>query len=263
MPALTARNPVPAPCPLKPDNQNSSTADTEVIYQPAPGLGNLLCMATQPQKNPAAIFHEMFELARAYHAEIAELSDAEREQVGAESEGMTLDLLDVMRNHNPRMYPAVVAATSLFYAILKSAEESSAQITAEIAARHKPSSRQYDAHGPEPSVFTNRALKKHAGRAEKALARQGSSMADTFDYRMETPAPPAAIAQGIEDGWIETAKSHGAKAAYVKKIAGRWHFVAEWNEEDGLPFAQFCKMVQDTFPGLPPAQFQAKKAGQA
>lgn len=84
---------------------------------------------------------------------------------------------------------------------------------------------------------------------------------DTLDYEMDTPAPPAAIAQSIEDGWIETAMGSGAATAYAKKTGAKWHFVAEFASDALEGYGHFCKLMN--VPGLPPVNVKVKKAGRA
>jgi hypothetical protein len=84
----------------------------------------------------------------------------------------------------------------------------------------------------------------------------------TLDYAVETPAPPAAIAQQIEKGWIDTAMQCGAKTAYVKKIGAKWRFVAEFAEEDLAGYGHFAKLIEKVVPGAP-MQVNVKKAGKA
>lgn len=84
--------------------------------------------------------------------------------------------------------------------------------------------------------------------------------ADTLDYIVEVPAPPAAMAKQIEEEFTDMAMKCGAATAYVKKLdSNKWRMVAEFTAEEIEGYAHFIKLFE--LPGLPPVKFQAKKVG--
>ena len=64
---------------------------------------------------------------------------------------------------------------------------------------------------------------------------------DTIDHTAVIPAPPAETAKQTEEEFIDIAMKCGAATAYVKKISGKWHMVAEFPVDEIEGLAHYSK----------------------